>query len=79
MRFGISNVHIGVLSILISSLEISVNGDNFTSVTLLASSRTFVLLLLMASASTEKKRRYVYEGKTCVNSFTHHNVGIVDH
>ncbi len=56
MRFGIRSVHIGVLSSLTSSLEIIVSGEDFISVTLLASSNIFVLFVFMASISTEEEK-----------------------
>ncbi len=55
LRFGIRSVQVGgLLSGLTSSLEMIDNGEDLT---LLASSRIFVLLLFMDSRSAEKERK----------------------
>ena len=77
-RLGIRSVHIGVLSSLTSSLEIIVSGEDFISVTLLASSNTFVLFVFMASISAEERKNGCNYKKDKI-SLTHNNIRIINH
>jgi hypothetical protein len=57
---GMSNVQMGVVSSLTSSLKMIVRGEDLFSVTLLVSSKTLALLVLTASMSARMKRCKIY-------------------
>ena len=67
-------------SSLTSSLEISVKGDDFISLTLLASSKTLFLLVFMVSGSTREDSEVVHwRGRMSDTRIrTHDHVGIID-